>query len=409
MGPGRQGCIRCSARPPAEQEKIMTDTPPSGGTAPGSPQASQPGDGHFGYAQPGYAQPGYAQPGYAQPGYAQPGYAQPGYAQPGYGYAGWAASAPAPGAIPLRPLGVGDILSGAFTLVRQNPAATLGLTASTVTALTVSLLIIVLIASATAAAVALLAVPVCILFFAIQLGGLCGAMGRSLLGRKLTIREAVRQSRAGWVILAMLLLAGLTAVLWAPLLIALKGWGLLPALLLTAWLAVMVSLTIPVLVLERRGPVAAIGRSWRLVLGSYWRVVGIYVLMYVITWVLSLVISMPLQLVAGLAGGLGAGTSHTTLSLAVGLFAIGEIVIASLTLTIETGVLVLVYADMRMRKEGMDLVLQQAAQNQQLTGEEFATSGPGSAYTGGAMPGSGYQAGGYQAGGYQEPGYPGAS
>jgi hypothetical protein len=131
--------------------------------------------------------------------------------------------------------------------------------------------------------------------------------------------------------------------------------------------------------------------------------------MYVITWVLSLVISMPLQLVAGLAGGLGAGTSHTTLSLAVGLFAIGEIVIASLTLTIETGVLILVYADMRMRKEGMDLVLQQAAQNQQLTGEEFATSGPGSAYTGGAMPGSGYQAGGYQAGGYQEPGYPGAS
>jgi uncharacterized membrane protein len=71
-----------------------------------------------------------------------------------------------------------------------------------------------------------------------------------------------------------------------------------------------------------------------------------------------------------------------------------------------------------MRKEGMDLVLQQAAQNQQLTGEEFATSGPGSAYTGGALPvgsyhaggyqGSGYQGSGYQ-GGYQQPGYPGAS
>ena len=406
----------------------MTDTPPSGGPAPGPPHAGPAGHGQFGYAPPGYAPPGYAPPGYGRPGFGQfvfapPGYGPPGYTQPTYGYPGWAPSAPAPGAIPLRPLGVGDILSGAFTLVRQNPAATLGLTASTVTALTVSLLVIVLIASATAAAVALLAAPVCLLFFAVQLGGLCGAMGRSLLGRKLTIREAVRQSRAGWVILAMLLLAGPTAVIWIPLLIALKGWGLLPALLLTAWRAVMVSLTIPVLVLEGRGPVAAIGRSWRLVLGSYWRVFGIYVLMYVITWVLSVVISMPLQLVAGLAGGLGAGTSRTTLSLAVGLFAIGEIVIASLTLTIETGVLVLVYADMRMRQEGMDLVLQQAAQNQQLTGEEFATSGPGSAYTGGALPvgsyhaggyqGSGYQGSGYQGsgyqGGYQQPGYPGAS
>jgi hypothetical protein len=61
-----------------------------------------------------------------------------------------------------------------------------------------------------------------------------------------------------------------------------------------------------------------------------------------------------------------------------------------------------------MRKEGMDLVLQQAAQNQQLTGEEFATSGPGSAYTGGALPGGGYQGSGYQGGGYQGGGYPGS-
>src|SRR5260370_6326284 len=31
--------------------------------------------------------------------------------------------------MPLRPLGVGEILSGAFTQIRQNPAATLGLSA----------------------------------------------------------------------------------------------------------------------------------------------------------------------------------------------------------------------------------------------------------------------------------------
>ena len=34
-----------------------------------------------------------------------------------------------PGGVPLRPLTVGDILSGAFTLIRRNPVATLGLAA----------------------------------------------------------------------------------------------------------------------------------------------------------------------------------------------------------------------------------------------------------------------------------------
>src|SRR6185437_13413729 len=62
-----------------------------------------------------------------------PGY--PGYGQSGYGPSlppvggGWAAPAPMPGGVPLRPLGVGEILSGAFTLIRRNPMATLGLAA----------------------------------------------------------------------------------------------------------------------------------------------------------------------------------------------------------------------------------------------------------------------------------------
>src|SRR6202035_3217258 len=95
-----------------------------------------PGYGAPGYGQPGYGQPGYGQPGYGQPGYAQPGfggpprYGRPGYGPPygqqAYGQAvygagrpaggGWAPPAPMPGGVPLRPLTVGDMLSGAFTL-----------------------------------------------------------------------------------------------------------------------------------------------------------------------------------------------------------------------------------------------------------------------------------------------------
>jgi hypothetical protein len=91
------------------------------------------------YGQPGYqpfgqpAPPGpppYPQPGYGQPGYGQPGYGQGAYGPPGQG--GWNA-APSPGGVPLRPLGLGDILNGAVTLARRNPAATFGLAAIVMT------------------------------------------------------------------------------------------------------------------------------------------------------------------------------------------------------------------------------------------------------------------------------------
>jgi len=361
----------------------MTNPPPWGGPTPGQPQASPPWT-----EVPQWQRPAGVPPGYWQPGYGQP------------------PAALAPGAVPLRPLGVGDILSGSFTLIRQNPGATLGLTAATVTALAISLALVFFIASLTAAAVALIGAPLILLFFGAQLGGLVAAMGQSLLGHKVTIRGALRQSRAGWVILALITLAVPFVGGWTLLGITLKGWGVLIALLLTAWLAVMVSLTIPVVVLERRNPFAAVGRSWRLVLGSYWRVFGIYILMYLIMWILSFIVSLPLELITGLAGA-SAGGGRVTVTLALAALAIGEIVITSLALTIETGVVVLIYADMRMRKEGMDLVLQQAAMTHQLTGQEFAATGMSSAYTGGAYPGGAYPGGaypggsGYPAGPYQ--------
>ena len=365
----------------------MTDPPPPGQT-PWFPQAAQPG---FWPPDPG-----------------QPGYGQPGHPLPGR-QAGWGASlAPAPGGVPLRPLGVGDILSGAFSLVRQNPAATMGLTGLIVTTMSVVTVVILVIAARTAGAVTILIVPAGLALLALQLGGLAAAMGRGLLGRKLTMAEAVRQSRAGWVLLAILLLAGLFLVFWVPLILAAKGWGLVLTLPLTAWLAVMISLTIPVVVLERRGPIAALARSWHLILGSYWRALGIYLLTYLMTTVLATVISFPLGLVDGLAGALSGGGTGTA-QVTVAILVVIDIAIASLIATIESGILVLVYADMRMRKEGMDLVLLQAAADRRLTGDEFASSGLTSAYTGGANPLAGYLDGGYPGsrypgGGYQDGG-----
>jgi len=357
----------------------------------GSPQpGAQPGQ----YAQPGYGQPGpsgYGQTGYGQPGYGQlPSYGQ--YGQPGYGQqGGW--GAPTPGGIPLRPLGVGDILSGAFTLIRQNPATTLGLTAAVLTTNVVMWVVVALIASQTSAAVVYVGVLPALLLSAIQLGGLTAVMGRGILGRKLSISDAVRNSRPGWVILAVLLLGLGFVVIWVPILLVLHGWGIIPVLALSAWLGVMVSMTIPVVVLEKQDPASALSRSWRLVRGSYWRVFGIFLLTFVILFVFSFIFSIPLQLISGFAG-FSLSRSTAGLSITLVIFIIGEIVLYSVTTAIETGVAVLLYADLRMRKEGMDLVLQQAAQNQRLTGEEFANvlapaAGPGPFPGAGGYPGAG--------------------
>ena len=80
------------------------------------------------------------------------------------------------------------------------------------------------------------------------------------------------------------------------------------------------------------------------------------------------------------------------------------LVLGSIVATLWTAVILLLYADTRMRKEGMDLILQQAAQSQRLTGDEFATYAPAS--TAPVGPGGAGQ-GGYQPGDNQG-GHPGA-
>ncbi len=409
-------------------ETTMTDTPP-GGTGSGQPPHSyrsptgQPWPhqpvfdpattpyteptGHPGADQAGYRQPtAYGQPGNQQ---AAPGYGQQagaaGYGQqagaPRYGQSSWQGSSGmmvAPGGVPLRPLGVGDILSGTFTLIRQNPMATVGL--AFIGAIAGVIVAIVLGALANRSGAQLLAeIPAFLLDAAVG-GGVLAALGRALLGRKLSVSEALRSSRMGWVLLSGICYWLMVALAWYLPLRVLSGFGILIAFPLAAWLGIMTCLSFPVVVLERRNSLAAIRRSWQLVRGSFWRFLGVFTLLFIVMIAMSLFIGT-LVLVAGavsfstlrghgaIAGGAAVGALIAT---AVLYFALSSIV-----MTLWASVIVLLYADARMRKEGMDLVLQQAAASQRLTGEEF-----------GAGPGSGWPASpGYQSADLYAPGpYP---
>ncbi len=419
----------------------------------GQPGSDQPGYGQSGFGQSGSGQPGFGNPDFGQSNSGLPRYGQGGYRQGGYGPSmppvggGWAAPAPMPGGVPLRPLGVGEILSGAFTLIRRNPLATLGLAAIIET---LSAVITTFFSwseqklthqlqnslksaqTSTQAGHALghfvssfvpyffVTIAIAFVVQSILTGMLTGALGRGLIGDQVSIGEAWRIARVGSVIGVSLLVLVIVLAPWvaygliviglaaakvtaAAVLVGIVGF--IALFVLTIWVAVRLLVAIPVVVLEAAGPVAALRRSWLLVAGNWWRVFGIYLLAAIVVGIVAGLIELPFTIARVIISGHGsvglgfASTAAPTVSaLIVG--AIGGIIATTCTRPVSAGVSVLLYADLRMRKEGLDLVLQQAGQSPGMSGSEFANiwqAGPGQS-TFGAGPGT------FGAGG--GPGYP---
>jgi hypothetical protein len=325
--------------------------------------------------------------------------------------------------IALRPLAVGEILDGAFTSIRRNPRATLGVAA---VLLTISAVISVtadriLYQSAQGlgslppqptadqvtsylsrlASVALPAAGLSVvLAFVVDIlltGLITVVIGRGVLGHKITPGEAWRLVRPrllallGSVVLTVLC----TLAPWVVVVVAAAGaaagspgagiavavFGGIAALCLTIWFVIMFRMAGPVVVLERLGPATALKRSWGLVRGSFWRVLGITLLAGLIVAVAGAVLQLPFSLIAGFAGGGSSGlfspggsaqfAGVSITAMIVG--AIGGIVAGTVTRPVSAGVTVLLYVDLRMRREGLDLVLQSAASGGQLAGDEFAS------------------------------------
>ncbi|HEY7146681.1 MAG TPA: glycerophosphoryl diester phosphodiesterase membrane domain-containing protein [Streptosporangiaceae bacterium] len=414
-------------------------------TAPGYGQQPPPGYGQPGYGQPGYGQQGYGQQGYGQPGYGQPGYGQAGYGPPGYGPPGYGSPygqgtlrpAPKPGVVALRPLTAGEILNGAFSSLRENPAATLGLSAIVLACYGVISTIAVLFIRAQVGEITLpasgqnlsdaqihhiefqifaIAVPtllgVALLQFLVELlltGLLTTVIGRGVLGRRVSMGEAWRTGRSrlpavfGAWLLTWLILVGLT-IAWVILVAILAAAGAggfaafvavvggIAAFCLAVWFLVRFSLAVPVVMLEGAGPAGALARSWRLVRRSFWRVFGILLMGLLIVGLSGLVLEIPFNLIARVGGGSGQlfGLIGDSTPVAVIIAAIGSVVAATVTRPVSAGISVLLYVDLRMRKEGLDLALRTAASGQQpAAGGPMTGAGPvpGGPVPGGPVPG----------------------
>ncbi len=143
------------------------------------------------------------------------------------------------------------------------------------------------------------------------------------------------------------------------------------------WLNTKLAFVPAAIVLERRSVRNSIVRSWTLVRGYFWRTLGILLLVMVIVWLAGQVTSIPVSIVFSLAGPLlfpTGGSADPTAGIVVAVIAliVGSAlttVVTAIGLVLQSATASLLYLDLRMRKEGLDLELSRFVEARQ-TGAE---------------------------------------
>ncbi len=302
--------------------------------------------------------------------------------------------APRPGPIPLRPLGVGEILDGAISLLRSQPKVTLGLSA--IVAVLVNLVALALTEvlrrslgagvqfldpttedlGSTRDSVAL-SLPSTLLGqigVILLTGMLTVVVSRAVLGERLDAKQAwdAARPRLPQLVGASLLLLGAVtlfvggAVLLAvtlgasgvpdPTLVLIAILLFLVALPLLVYLTFVFAMASPIIVLERQGVFASLRRVVTMTRGVRWRTGGIWLLIVILSAILGAILSIPVGLVImGIALADGDPSGFVLLA----LDALGTTVAAVLTWPFAAVAMTLLYLDVRMRREGLDMTLTQ--------------------------------------------------
>ena len=326
--------------------------------------------------------------------------------------AGWTPP-PKPGLIPLHPLSFGTIIGSSFRVMRRNPGPTFGLAVllyGIVTIVYVGVLGLLFaglfsrlstasyddvsdIASGGVGLIALstlVPTSLAVVATAILQGIISLEVSRATLGEKLKVRGLWRlaKGRIGVLVLWALLLTGalvifvLVSSITSGLVFA-GGAGstvgadatgaiigaILLALLLGlafgavgAWLGIKTALVPSIVMMERLGLFASIRRSWQLTRGSFWRTLGVQLLIGVIIYAATYIVSIPITVIGSIVAviinpnGDEAALLWTfgAMYLVIGIV---TVVVGAIGLVMQSASLALVYVDIRMRKEGLDLEL----------------------------------------------------
>ena len=313
---------------------------------------------------------------------------------------------PKPGLIPLRPLDLGTILGAAFRVLRRNPKPTFG--AALLIQGSVYLLLILVVTGATfgafsrigsssarnadqitAGATGLVVVAsiipglLAVIASAVLQGIIVLEVSRGAVGEKLTFRALWKRARGrigaliGWatmLVLASTVLIGVIVAIIVFLGVSFGTGGIIAAVLIGilaffglavvyVWLGTKLALVPSVLMIERMSIRGSIARSWSLTDGYFWRTFGISALVAVIVGVVSQVVSLPLNFIAPIVSSLvdpqgqkGGGAIVLAAVVSV-LVIVVAVVFQSITSVVQSATTALIYLDLRIRTEGLDLEL----------------------------------------------------
>jgi len=184
----------------------------------------------------------------------------------------------------------------------------------------------------------------------ISIGAVYRAVTDVALGRPATIGSVLRETLARY--LPLLGLVGLGILIFIGWIIAeIIGFVLLvlPGLAVfcaAIYLAVRWTLTVAAMMAEDIGPIRGLGRSWNLVSGSWWRTLGILL----IVGILQTIISYGLFILFGVIAAL-----FSTGDFQAAVVQVGGTLLTALVSPITTIAITLLYFDLRVRKEGLDL------------------------------------------------------
>lgn len=352
--------------------------PPGGGSVPPAPLAGPPPSGWSSPAPGGPPPP------------AGPAYPPQGPAQ----RTPWSQLPPEqlirmnrPGVVPLAPLALSDIFDGALKTMRRNPEATVGLAlivmlVTMVPSAIVSVLLLRAVRlSLTDALTVTTLVPLFFTWLATMAlsGFVIYVVSEAALGDKVGIAQTWRQVRgrlpalAGTVVLttlALLLVVAVPVALMVMTTRASEAGAVLALLLVLAmlplvlWLVARLTLAPAAVVLEQCGPARGLSRSWQLTRGkAAWRVLGITLLAGLLTAIFAAIVGTPIQwLVTPLLQGSGMELTDTLATATLIDHGI-QIVTNALATPFSAGVTALLYLDQRIRREGLDVALIQAAQH----------------------------------------------
>ncbi|HEX8393015.1 MAG TPA: hypothetical protein VF665_11705 [Longimicrobium sp.] len=247
-------------------------------------------------------------------------------------------STPSFTAAALRPLSVGEILDRAFALYRGHFAPFLA------TALAFYAPLGALqFAAATGAADGMMALVAPFAWLgctALLLGALTTQAGRAYMGAPATTGEAVGAAFRRIVALVVVFVLTVVGIFL----------GLFGLLIGAALVWVLLFAAVPVVALEGKGPFTALRRSTELAEGDWMRIFGVLF----VALVIAALPEMALQAVVGMAGeGMDARAVASAQALST--------VLEAITYPFSVAATVILYYDRRVRAEGLDLQLLEAA------------------------------------------------